>query len=242
VWSVTKDAGFRERFVRKLEAIPDVRRILLPGCGSETILQRDLVGHLPQLEEIICSDFEPAIRIAETSGGSPKVSFHVVDSTRVHESWPLRFDVVSPINSVVSESDGENRAMLAAFSESLRPGGWLLGTFPCIYSIHELYRFASQEKREQLSAQESLELDTRTYTWLPRDPELPARVPQLMYSVNDLRILLDEAGFDLDTLEMTIDVQAGASSREGVKQWHGIDDPRVCRWDFMVKVRKKVGG
>lgn len=238
VWSVTRDAGLRRRLVKGLSGLPSCRRILLPGCGSLTHVQQEILTHCPGVESIVCTDLAEAVEIAQRDLIHPKVEFHAVDSARVHERWPEHFDVVIPINSVLSSSDEENRAMVRSFCGALRPQGSMLGVFPCIYAVHELYRFVPPEARGGIAGRESLDLDGRTLTWFPKDPELPAALPQIFYSVNDLRIVFAESGFDLATLSMMIDVLAEDSSRPIVEAWYQIRDRRVCLWNLMVTVAK----
>lgn len=238
VWSVTADRGFRRRLLKNLRALPFCRRILLPGCGSLTHLQEEILSHCAQVESIVCTDLPEAIEHAKAQLNHPKVAFHAVDSTQLHHRWPEHFDVVIPINSVVSSDDEENRSMLRSFSRALRKSGYLLGIFPCIYAVQELYRFTPPAMHHAISQREAVDLDARTLTWFPADPELPAAMPQLFYSVNDLRIIFAEAGFDLSTLDMTIDVLADDGSRAILEKWYQIHDRRICLWNLMITAAK----
>lgn len=238
VWSVTCDAGLRQRLVKSLRSLPSCRRILMPGCGSLTYLQEEILAHCPEVESIVCTDFEEAVEIASSKLSHPKIEFHAVDSTALHDRWPEQFDVVMPVNSVVSDSDEENRRMVRSFSGALRPRGYMLGIFPCIHAVQDLHRFIPAGKQGSVASRESVELNARTHTWFPGDPDLPEALPQVFYSVNDLRVVFEESGFSLSTLTMSIDVLADDSSRRTVEHWYHIQDRRVCLWNFLVTASK----
>lgn len=239
VWSVTTDSGFRRRLTRNLRSMPACRNILIPGCGSLTLLQEEILASCPEVESIVCTDLASAIEVARASLTHPKVEFHAHDSTSLHERWPAHFDVVIPINSVVSSSDEENRSMIRSFRSALKPQGSLLGLFPCIYAVQELYRFVPAARQSAVASRESLDLDTRALTWFPADPELPPALPQLFYSVNDLRVIFAESGFDLSTLNMSIDMLTEDSSRPIVENWYHIQDRRICLWNLMISISNK---
>lgn len=239
VWSVTTDAGFRQRLTQRLRSMPACRNVLIPGCGSLTLLQEEILASCPEVESIVCTDLASAIEVARTSLVHPKIAFHAHDSTRLHDRWPAHFDVVIPINSVVSSSDEENRSMIRSFRSALKPQGSLLGLFPCVYAVQELYRFVPAALQSAVESRESIDLNTRALTWFPEDPELPPALPQLFYSVNDLRIIFAESGFDLSTLNISIDMLTDDSSRPIVENWYHIDDRRICLWNLMISIFNK---
>lgn len=238
VWSVTRDAGFRQRLIKQLLSLPTCRRILLPGCGSLTYLQDEILARCPQVESIVCTDLLEAIELVNTRLIHPKVEFIAVDSTALHERWSDHFDVVIPINSVVSGNDEENRSMVRSFCHVLRPDGYLLGVFPCLHAVQELYRFIPGEMQSAIAKREALDLNARTLTWFPGDPELPPALPQIFYSVNDLQLIFAECAFDLSTLSISIDALADDVSRPIVEKWYGISDPRICLRNLMVTAKK----
>lgn len=239
VWSVTSDAGFRQRLIKNLLALPSCRRILIPGCGSMTQLQEAILDGCPQVESIVCTDLREAIELAKTKLEHPKIEFHAVDSTRLHERWSDHFDVVIPINSVVSSSDEENRSMIRSFCGALKPQGNLLGLFPCIHAVAELYRFIPEEQQSAVAQRESIDMNTRALTWFPGDPELPAAMPQIFYAINDLRVIFAESGFDLSTMNMSIDVLADDSSHPIVANWYHVHDRRICLWNLLLTVARR---
>lgn len=240
VWSVTRDPGMRARMVKRLSGLAAHGRLLLPGCGSVTLLQEELLQGCPGVEELVCTDFAGAIEVASAHLQHPRVVWAAWDSTRLHERWSSHFDVVMPVNSVLSDSDAINRAMIRSFHEVLRPGGHLLGLFPCIHAVHELYRFIPESARGEVAQREAVDAHERTCTWFPGDPELPHALPQIFYTINDLRVILDEAGFDLSTLHISIDMLSDAPSRPLVERWYHIEDRRVCLWNLQIEIMKPV--
>lgn len=238
VWSVTRDPGMRARMARRLAGLTPHRAVLMPGCGSLTLLQEDLLASCPHIDELVCTDFAHPVEIASAQLQHPKVTWVACDSTRLQERWSSAFDVVMPVNSVLSDSDALNRSMLRAFHDVLRPGGRLLGLFPCVHAVQELYRYVPEGSRAEVARREEVDVHTRSVTWFPDDPELPRALPQIFYGINDLRVLLDEAGFDLSTLHISIDMLADAPSRPIIERWYHIDDRRICLWNLQIEITR----
>jgi SAM-dependent methyltransferase len=136
VWSVTQDRAIRAKLILKIEGLYQFSRILIPGCGSEVHLQNDLARRLPNVERIICTDYTDVVDLAREKESNPLVTYESRDSTNL--GWEGYWDVVVPVNSVLSASDTENRQILRSCYTSLRPGGALVGYFPTIFAAFDI--------------------------------------------------------------------------------------------------------
>ena len=112
VFSITEDEACRARIMTALNEVGKVASVLVPGCGSRTFLQETLV-QCHAIRKICCTDFAGVVQIAKQHFMHPKVQYLARNSTKL--GFENEWDAVVVINSVLSESDKENRLM---------PNGW----------------------------------------------------------------------------------------------------------------------
>jgi hypothetical protein len=188
VMSLTDDPEVCERIERTLGEY-NAKRILVPGCGSRTGLQQWLVERAPWIRTLVCTDFSAVVAKAEERFSHPAVEYRAANSTDL--PWSDTFDAAVVVNSILSESDRENRQMLASIRQSLHAGGMLLGFFPTVFSTLEIAHVSNDQRR-----QADLDLE-RSMKFEPAQDAF-----QIFYTPLRLRMILREAGFDLLSMEV----------------------------------------
>ncbi|MFD6163276.1 class I SAM-dependent methyltransferase [Nocardia sp. NPDC060256] len=189
VFSMTEDPGVQDRILDAL-ATRGSLRVLVPGCGAATHLPQALAERLPADSEIVCTDFvAEAIEQAEATFSHPRVSYRRHNTIDVAALG--NFDAVVIVNSILSDSDRENRAMLRACADTLRQGGRLVGFFPTIYCALEI---ATLERHPGKLA--NIDLPTSTCF------EEEQGVRQVFYTPLHLRRVMREAGLAVHRMEL----------------------------------------
>lgn len=188
VWSLTEDKTIRDKIVNEISLIDKISRIIIPGCGSKVHLQNQIANSLNNIDEIICTDFNRVIEIASKKNNSSKISYVERDSSNL--MYNCEFDVSIIVNSVLSEDDIENRNILLSCYDSLRPNGTLIGFFPTIFCALDI---ANIDKSEWLP-----HIDVKNNSFY----EEVQKIWQIFYTPLRLRLILKEAGFIVDKMEV----------------------------------------
>jgi ubiquinone/menaquinone biosynthesis C-methylase UbiE len=188
VLSLTDDPELRQRIVAQLADLPRRAELLVLGCGSRTSLERAVASAFPSFD-ITCSDFSGVIEEAQSRFEHPRVRYQAANSTDL--PWKERFDAVIVVNSILSESDDENRQMLHSAYRALRPGGWLIGFFPTIFAAFEIALLTKDSERLAM-------IDLQTS--IKYEPMQTAS--QIFYTPLRLRAILRSAGFVLNSMEV----------------------------------------
>jgi hypothetical protein len=211
VYSLTDDAALRRRLIHDLTAA-GARDILVPGCGSRVRLQEAVAAELPDAR-LTCVDFPGVVEIAESRFSGPGVRY-VGGDVATMEFAP-EFDAVVHVTSVVSESDAENRDIMARTVAALRPGGTLLGVFPTVFATLDIAYTTGEEWRAQ-----QLDLATSTYS------EPKQGVSQIFYAPLRLRRIAKESG--LTDLSMSLFFNDSEYLRsEGARHYELFDEDAV---------------
>lgn len=134
IYSMTEDDALRTQIISDLSNF-GARSILIPGCGSRTILQSNMVQELANVS-LTCMDFPRVVQIAEQRFAHPQVTYRGENIATAR--FDGEYDAVVHVTSVVSESDLDNRKILRNTSNALRPGGLMIGVFPTIYATLDI--------------------------------------------------------------------------------------------------------
>jgi SAM-dependent methyltransferase len=220
---------------------PEIK-VLIPGCGSEIYLQKALLEFCPRIGEVCCTDFsETAIDIArkkwEQADGETKLNsqifFETVDSTQLTQEkpdWVEKFDYILVANSVLSGEDAINRQMIKEFYNALKPRGKVYGFFLTIFGDLEVAYLYSPKACWLTDG--SINLPDSAYY----DRERNYR--QILYTPLRLNQIFKEAGFK----RLSFEVYFCDSNilMENFKNSEEIDDPDICRWEFLVRLEKNI--
>ena len=232
VFSVTEDKGVRDDIVAELAKLPSHSDILIPGCGSKALLEKAIAEGLDDCDRIVCTDFPEVVKIASGFNKESKVEYRGVNSKDL--GIKEEFDAVVIINSVVSDSDLENREILKACFDSLKPGGVLIGLFPTIFVPLDIYSTSANE----------LWMD-----WFKDNVDLKSQAEhdpvqgdtQIFYTPLKLRYVLKEAGFEVDRKDsMSTYFFDTSFLLKQAKDMYGIDDPDVPIYENFVVARKPI--
>ena len=134
-----------------------------------------------------------------------------------------RADLVITINSVLSDSDDENRGLLAAFRDAIPEGGVLAGLFASILAPLEMgYLQPDRAILDQVNLEEC------------RFAERRQGITQIFYSPLRLRMVLAEAGFRLDRMEVVF--LDSPELAQQARDYYGLGtDPDVMAWELFVE-------
>jgi methyltransferase family protein len=211
VYSMTDDQALRSQIISDLSAF-GARSILIPGCGSRTVLQEEIIQRLPQ-SRVTCLDFPRVVEIAKERFSHPNVTYIGHDVTTAHFSGG--FDSVVHVTSVVSESDAENRQIMRATSEALRPEGLMLGVFPTIYATLDIAYTAGEQWRAK-----NVLLETSSYQ------ESKQGIRQVFYTPLRLRRIAREV--QLENICISIFFNDSEYLRsEGRKHYNLMDEDAI---------------
>jgi SAM-dependent methyltransferase len=225
VWSLTDDPAARDRFVAELASqrvATPIRDVLVPGCGSRVALQNDIATKVPGVRRVLCTDYQGVIDVARERSNDSRVEYAARDSTDL--GWCESWDAVVVCNSIVSESDQENRAILASCREALRPGGILVGFFPTIMCALDIAYRGMPELHELIDPRRCVFHETKQGIW------------QVFYSPLMMRLILIEAGFILERLEIFF-CDSDFAIRQN-REYYGIQDPDLPIYEMFVVARK----
>lgn len=227
VWSLTIDPAARSAIT---DAIPaDARRVLVPGCGSEIHLQRNLLSARTDLDEVWCTDWsQAALDPATESFSAEKVRYAKEDTTAL--SFPAdQFDAVVVVNSILSSDDARNRTMLAECRRVLRPGGRLIGFFPtvlCALDITYLHpAYARLRESGAISLEESAFL------------EPTQNLRQVFYTPLRLARIVKEAGLERERFEIVM-FDGDAIQKESERLYGIPQGEDLFVWEILAILRK----
>ena len=234
VFSITPDPGVRDRTLEEirtvLQAIPNsMPRILLPGCGSETILENDIAHKIQPRPLVLCTDFEAVVKTAQYKNLQTPVIYEARNSTDL--GLVDAFDAVVVMNSVVAPTAAENNQMLVSFCEALTPGGALIGLFPTTFCALDVQlNIKSPAMKEALSS--TLDLENGVII----DTSHDAR--QYFYTPIQLKAALVAAGFEPQNIKMDIYFMDSPYFQGETSRLYGLtpEDPPI--YELFVVARK----
>ena len=223
VWSMTEDKGVRKKNIDELNKLPSCAEILILGCGSKTLLQNDLAESLLNCHKITCTDFSKVIEYALSQENNSKIVYEAKDSADLQ--YEDQFDVVVVVNSILSDSDQENREILSSCFKALKPGGSLIGFFPSVFCALDMAYLEDDFKRA-----EQIDLKRNTYS------DEIQEVTQIFYTPLRLRMVMQEAEFSLNKMEIYFCDSPYFLNH--TKEFYGIEDPDVVIWEQLVVAKK----
>jgi SAM-dependent methyltransferase len=227
VYSMTDDAALRGRIVRELAARPRHQKILVPGCGSKDRLQKDIAKKVPGCKHVLCTDFPSVAAIPARKNRNRTIEYKGLDSGKL--GIRKEFDAVVVVNSVISESDLENRKILAACFQALKPGGYLMGFFPTIFCSVD---FAITSKSAQWRRYVKKRVDLDTFS----EGIKGKWDTQIFYSPLLLDHILRETGFVRRKLEIYF-LDTAYFLKEG-RSVYGITDPDLRAYELFVTAQR----
>ncbi len=166
-------------------------------------------------------DFPGVVEVAARRTDDPRIGY--VGADIAEDGCGVSGDCVITVNSVLSDLDDENRALLRRFREALPAGGLLAGFFPTIFTPLELgYLQPDRRMLAQVNLEEC------------RFAEEKQGVTQIFYSPLRLRAVLREAGFELQRMEVVF--FDSPELADHARTYYGLgDDPDVMAWDLFVE-------
>jgi len=227
VYSVTDDSELRVKLVNLLRAgiqSGEPSQVLIPGCGSRACLERELVESFPFLS-VLATDYPGVVEAAARRLCHPRVKFASKD-TRNLDLRP-EFDAAVVINSVLSDCDPDNRAMLKSVHAALRPNGLLVGLFPTIFAPADI-GFCEERERWRL---ELVDLSNSRYCF-----DEYAKTTHILYTPLRLRAILHEAGFVAPSMEIFF--CESPCLRDEAYRIYGLEGEDLVLYELLVTSRK----
>lgn len=223
VFSVTEDDAVRRQIVAAVLDAPGSRELLVVGCGSRVVLQQDLIASTGDDTKITATDYQGVVELAQAQYSHPRLRYVALEDQEVFEN---RFDVVVAINVMISDSDRENRRLLAEWSTALVRHGRLVALAPILSAGYELGTLGDRPDLLQcLQCNES------------RWTEKHQGITEIEYLPLRVRRILKEVGLGL--LELRIVFFEGPGSRRQTLVHYGIDDDDLLVYEqLMVAIRK----
>jgi hypothetical protein len=167
-----------------------------------------------------CTDY---VEIGEPSHVDRGVRYARADTSAL--PWTDFFDAIIIVNSILSESDSENRDMLKACFEALAPGGSLVGFFPTIFCALDIAILENnQEKMRNIELESSL-----CY-------ERIQGAKQVFYTPLRLRRILREVGLTLVAIELFFCDSDYFSNH--ARRLYDIYDEDLCPYEYFVIAKK----
>ncbi len=233
VYSMTDDAGLRGRIVRELTLLPRHEKILIPGCGSKDLLQKDIAKKVPGCKYVLCTDFPRVAAIPAMKNRNQAIEYKGLDSAKL--GIGKQFDAVVIVNSVISESDVENRKILASCFRALKPGGHLIGFFPTIFWAVD-FAITSKSRQWREYCDKRVDLDTFSEGAFSKGKKKGGQDIQIFYSPLLLNHILKETGFVRRRLEIYF-LDSDFFVKEG-KKVYGIADPDLRAYELFVTAQR----
>ena len=226
IWSMTEDCSARQKLIDFLKDLPEQKKILIPGCGSRTVLQEEICKQIPLVSEVGCCDFPGVIQISAAKFTDPKIRYYGRDISEL--GWTNEWDSIVAVNCVLSHDDAENRRILRSFNEALKPGGYMIGYFPTLISLYEIGHL----EEEPIGSRLLERLDFKNNI----ADEGEQGGSQVIYTPLRLRYVIREAGFALDKMEI-IFCDSEYFQKETRRQY-GFGDEDIVIYEFFVVARK----
>jgi hypothetical protein len=224
VCSLTDSTAVLDRLSSALSGLSPSLDILIPGCGSRTSLQRRLIADRPSAR-LTCVDYPAVVAIASADFPHPNVTYLAHDLAA--PCWTESFDAVLCVNAVVSESDEENRLILRNCREAMRTDALFVGYFPTLFAPFEIALLSGDESRI-----EAMDLPSSTFYEAGQDAH------QIFYTPLRLRVILREAGFVLQTLEIAFLDSPEHFGRDTPWRNPGADDVDLVIYELLALARK----
>jgi len=134
VYRLTEDKCLQNDIVDTLKILSFHKNILIPGCGYKGILEQVILDRLPDCTSVVCTDFPGVIEELSRNNKLDGLVYKGLDSNAL--GMNNEFDAVVIVNSILSDSDIENRSILKSCFNALKPGGSLVGLFPnCLVTL-----------------------------------------------------------------------------------------------------------
>lgn len=223
VWSMTDDFDVRQKIISSIRNIDPHSEVLIPGCGSKIKLQNDIAEMIPSVEAIVCTDFAKVVEFAQQFPNNTKIEYVACDSTLL--PWESRFDIIIIVNSILSESNEENRQILDACWKSLKPGGKLIGFFPTIFAAADIaYIEGNQQRLDRVDWKRSTLHEEKQ------------QLNQIFYTPLRLKHLFKKCNFVLSGMEIYFcDSEYFMRHSEG---YYGIRDDDLMIYEHFVHAEK----
>lgn len=226
VWSMTDDAEVRKKVVKEISNYDTPKNILIPGCGSKVALQNEIAKNFTT-SNILCTDYEGVVDIAKKQRNEDNIQYKALNSTCL--GFKDEWDIVIIVNSVLSESDEENRTILKSCYSALKPGGILIGFFPTIFASVDIAHLESTRERMAF-----IDIDKSSFY------EEKQNIWQIFYTPLRLRIILKELNFIRDRVEIYFcdsDYFVNHS-----KEYYGIENHDLPIYEHFVLAHKPKNG
>lgn len=220
VFSVTEDPGLRAKLIGALGPMNPGQLVIVPGCGSRTLLERDLLGRLPV--KVWSSDYPAVVDLARSRFEHRRLRWRARDSSRLR--WRAVADGAVLVNSVVSDSHSENEAIIRSVANALRPGGRFVGLFPTPMDILE----AAGVLRDD-AMRSRVDLDRCAVR--ARDGG-----EQRYYGPLRLRRMLHRAGVEIERIEVVF--LDSAHFRAQGDDPYRADEPDLVTWEYLIVGRR----
>jgi SAM-dependent methyltransferase len=223
VWSMLDDPVIRTRICSSVASQQSHARVLVPGCGSRVLLEPELL-QIPGVQTLVATDYPEVVALCRERLMPPRdgITFESRNSSNL--GWNNHFDVAVVVNSVLSDSDTENRAIMSSILEALRPGGVVIGYFPTAFCGFEIGVIAPETGWQDL-----VNIHKSTFF------EEQMNVEQIFYTPLRLRSLLLDCGFSLES--MHIDFLDSPFCVEQAKNYYQLPDGLLI-YEFFVVARK----
>lgn len=223
VWSMTDDPYVRSRIVRELERVECRKKILVPGCGSRVTLQNEIAASLPDIDEILCTDFEGVINVAQKQKNDRIIRYKPRDSKRLGSTQ--EWDVIVNVNAILSENDTENRDILDSCFKVLKTGDVLIGMFPTIFATVDIsYIEEDRERLRFVDFERSAFYEEKQGLW------------QIYYTPLRLRRILLESGFKLNRMEIYFCDSEYFQNHSN--EYYGLSDPDAVIYELFIIAEK----
>lgn len=224
VWGINDDKRFLSKITAELNGFPRRKSILIPGCGSRNELQNHLAENASGVERIVCCDFEKIVEIPRAKNRSEKISYEAKNSTRL--GYEGEFDIVLVVNSLISESDEENRDIVRSCSAALAADGVFVAIVPTINAAVEIATLDKSKKQwlEFIDAEKFSIYEPNQKLW------------QTFYPPIMLRRILRETG--LKTAKMEVMFFDSPEMLEKSKRHYGIEEEDVVIYELFVVAQK----
>lgn len=227
VWSITDNTEVLKALANGINE--NVKKVLIPGCGSKTDLQGYLVDNYKHLETIYCTDCsQHALNQAKDDCDHDKIIYQKVDTS----GMPFEnnfFDFILVANSILSGFDLLNRRMIKECHRALKPGQRLYGFFPtilCAYEISYLdQRFAHLQTNGTINV-----LKNSFY-------ESTQKMEQIFYTPLRLKHIVEEAGFKREKFEIYF-FDSDYFMKESERVYGLPKDSGLCGWEILAILQK----
>lgn len=234
VWSITKDKAVRTRTLGEIRtALNNTQSahpfILIPGCGSEAILENEIATKIKRRPDILCTDFEAVTKLAKSKSHNQQIVYEPRDSRNL--GYTDAFDAVVVMNAVVAPTTGDNDKMLASFHEALKPGGTMLGLFPTIFCALDM---SLTIERPEMKAALCSMVDLENGQVI--DTSHDAR--QAFYTPLQLRKSLVAAGFAPEDIKMDVYFMNSPYFQHEAKRLYGLEPSEPPVYELFVTARK----